>query len=124
MVTKSRRWSVQLNEVDEDLIKAYLKGAIYAHCNASKGNFCAADFAGKKNYYWYDTPLQKIWEKYYSSSSDEAYSYSQAGKDVGCFLKRILIEDKRRIFQKCKEERFNGGNYYKFVEDISDCQHG
>ena len=79
----------------------YLLGAVQVWCRDRHGEwFAARDLLGGANYYWQGTPLMRLYEYYMEQSDeDEAYSVRQAGRAAGHLLKRVLIEDTKRIYE-------------------------
>ena len=56
---------------------------------------------GGDNYFWNDTPMIKLWEKH--SNIGKTNPVSEAGKDGGWILKKVIKKDKRK-FETKKEE--------------------
>lgn len=79
----------------------YLLGAVQVWCRDRHGEwFAARDLLGGANYYWQGTPLMRLYEYYMEQSDeDDVYSVSQAGRAAGHLLKRVLIEDTKRIYE-------------------------
>lgn len=84
------------NELNK--VCAYLQGAVYVWCCIKKTEeFAAKNFVGGTNYHWEGTPLYKIYQYYESNGTKNPES--EAAKDVGIILKKVLIEDKRTFEQ-------------------------
>lgn len=101
--------SLTPNELNEAC--AYLQGAVYVCCQLkSTEEFAAKDFVGGTNYHWERTPLYKIYQYYESNGTKNPES--EAAKDVGIILKKVLIEDKRTFdqFENPDENR----KYYRW----------
>lgn len=79
----------------------YLLGAVQVWCRDRHGEwFAARDLLGGANYYWQGTPLMRLYEYYMEQSDvDDVYSVRQAGRAAGHLLKRVLIEDTKRIYE-------------------------
>ncbi|MGB4407952.1 MAG: hypothetical protein WBI82_13905 [Sphaerochaeta sp.] len=99
---ETRRIAAKIDDGKLTLIKAFVQGAVYCHCNISaRGTkFAARDLFGGDNYYWEGTPLFALykWHKV-NNASDPV---TMAGKDIGWVLLDVLAEDKRH-FSKSKE---------------------
>lgn len=82
-------------------MRDYLLGAVQVWGRDRHGEwFAARDLLGGANYYWQGTPLMRLYEYYMEQSDeDEEYSVKQAGRAAGHLLKRVLIEDKKRIYE-------------------------
>lgn len=93
------------NDLDLQLIEAYLQGAVYCWCNTNGDEpFTARDFLGGENYYWQGTPLIVLYE-YYSqfANGNDDYAIREAGKAAGRILKKVLKRDKRYFETEKKE---------------------
>lgn len=94
-----------VSEVEQDLIRAYLQGAVYAWCNCKKQEeFRFATFSGGDNYYWEGTCLYPLYENQPTDDQDKAIV--EAAKHGGMLLKQVLEKDKR-VFT-AKKVRSNG----------------
>jgi len=81
-------------EENERLAIAFLRGAVYAWCNAKKGEeFRFATFAGGDNYYWEDTELYYLYER--QEQLGTANPILQAAGEGGKLLRYMLSRDKR-----------------------------
>jgi hypothetical protein len=84
-----------LNPSQEQAIKHFLQGAVYAWCNMNKNiPFMFRDLMGGDNYYWQNTPLEVLYDKH----KDE----TEAAKDAGKLLKTVLKEDQNKTFDQKK----------------------
>ena len=100
-----------LNQNELNEVCAYLQGAVYVLCQLkSTEEFAAKDFVGGTNYHWERTPLYKIYQYYESHGAKNPES--EAAKDVGIILKKVLIDDKR-IFEQFEKPNENR-NYYRW----------
>ena len=94
-----------VSEVEQDLIRAYLQGAVYAWCNCKKQEeFRFATFSGGDNYYWEGTCLYPLYENQPTDDQDKAIV--EAANHGGMLLKQVLEKDKR-VFT-AKKVRSNG----------------
>ena len=94
-----------VSEVEQDLIRAYFQGAVYAWCNCKKQEeFRFATFSGGDNYYWEGTCLYPLYENQPTDDQDKAIV--EAAKHGGMLLKQVLEKDKR-VFT-AKKVRSNG----------------
>ena len=93
----------------------YLLGAVQSWCRDRHGEwFAARDLLGGPNYYWQGTPLFRLYEFYMErSNGDWDYSVSQAGRAAGNLLKRVLINDPKRLY----ETRTQYTREYRWVGD-------
>ena len=88
-----------ISDEEQNLIRAYLQGAIYAWCNCKKQEeFQFATFSGGDNYYWEGTPLYPLYEN--QPTNDENKALADAAKYGGVLLKQVLINDKRLFLVK------------------------
>ena len=95
-----------VSEEEQNLIRAYLQGAVYAWCNCKKQEeFRFATFAGGDNYYWEGTYLDPLYEN--QETSDNKKAFAEAAKYGGMLLKQVLKNDKR-VFTS-KKVQANGG---------------
>jgi len=82
----------------------YLQGAVYCWCkNRSEEWFSVRDLFGGENFDWTGTPIGVLYEKHISKGKSDDNAISDAGKDAGWILKKI-IEDDLRNFETKKEE--------------------
>jgi len=86
-----------ISDEEENLIRAYLQGAVYIWVRDRAGEvFAARDLVGGRNFEWEGTPLYVLYQKYENTRSvDEAID--AAAKDLGWLLKAVLAEDKRNF---------------------------
>ncbi len=83
-----------VSEEEQELIRAYLQGAVYAWCNCKKQEeFRFATFSGGDNYYWEGTYLYPLYDNQRTSDNDRAVA--EAAKYGGMLLKQVLEKDKR-----------------------------
>ncbi len=113
--TKLRNISAKLSAADEELCKAYIKGAVHSFCkNNPDQYFSVQTLFGGRNTIWSDVPLDKIYQ-YYVTEKPEQRADRQAGIDVGNLLKKVLDEDKQFSYE-LKEEKDNIFNEYRAVD--------
>lgn len=96
-------------------MRDYLLGAVQSWCRDRHGAwFAARDLLGGANHYWQGTPLMRLYEYYMEQSDeDEVYSVRQAGRAAGHLLKRVLIEDSKRMY----ETRQGYTREYRWVDE-------
>lgn len=115
---KLRNTTAVIDETAMNLIKAYIKGAVYCWCKNCKDEtgeplwFAARDLFGGENYYWQGTPLKCIYDWHEQDGANDPVT--MAGRDVGHILKRILHDDENRSFNTSPGYRriyqWTGGN--------------
>lgn len=96
-------------------MRDYLLGAVQAWCRDRHGEwFAARDLLGGANFFWQGTPLICLFDFYMArSGNDSEYSVKQAGRAAGHLLKRVLIEDTKRMY----ETRQGYTRLYRWVGD-------
>ena len=83
-----------VSDSQQELIRAYLQGAVYAWCNCKKQEeFRFATFSGGDNYYWEGTYLYPLYENQPMGNDDKVIA--DAAKYGGILLKQVLAKDKR-----------------------------
>ncbi|MBQ0075473.1 MAG: hypothetical protein KBT34_14935 [Prevotella sp.] len=90
-----------ISQQEQELIKAYLQGAIYCWCNTERkyDTFYARDFLGGNNTFWEGTPVETLYNHYLQvGNGNHDYAFSEAAKAAGRLLKSVLNDDKR-IFE-------------------------
>ena len=88
-----------VSKQQQQLIKAFLQGAVYAWCNCKKEEeFRFATFSGGDNFYWEGTYLYPLYENQSTNDNDKAIA--EAGKLGGALLKQVLVADKRTFKTK------------------------
>ena len=99
-VSKARAISAKISEKEQDLIKAYIQGAIYCFCkNCPNDNgvgskpFHARDLFGGENYFWEETPLFVLFDWHRNNGANNPQN--EAGKDVGHLMSAVIQNDKR-----------------------------
>ena len=105
-----------VSATEQELIKAYLQGAVYAWCNCRKQDeFRFATFTGGDNYYWEGTYLYPLYEN--QPTDNNVKAVSEAAKYGGMLLKQVLISDKRTfVFKKVKSnENGRSVNVYYWI---------
>lgn len=104
----------QTDDGQLELIKAFLQGAVYCHCNIPERRtiFAARDLFGGDTYYWQGTPLIALYHWHNENGADEPVG--MAGKDLGWILLDVLAQDKRH-FSKSKE--FTNVYEWQYRED-------
>ena len=89
-----RAISAQISDVNIDLAKAYIQGAVHSHCNKNADKELSVRILfGGDNKNWANTPLQCIYDYYYDKGSE--HPSDDAAKDVGWLFKSVLINDSR-----------------------------
>lgn len=88
--------SADLIPVDEEIIKVYMQGAVYAFCNIKPNEpFSARILFGGNNRNWNGTPMQKIYDYYIKEGKSEEDAHQSAAIDAGRLLKALLDRDSR-----------------------------
>jgi hypothetical protein len=89
-----------LNE-EIERIKNFLQGAIYCWCKNKKEKwFSLRDLMGRDNFYWQGTPLLALYEKHLKKGKSSKKAITDAGKDCGWILKKVIHNDKRKFETK------------------------
>lgn len=110
--TKTYNISANLIPVDEEIIKVYMQGAVYAFCNTNKGEaFSARILFGGDNKNWGNTPMQKLYDYYIKEGKTEEDAHQAAAIDAGRLLKAVLERDSRKFDIVGKDT----GTLYKLV---------
>ena len=116
-IIKSDKPSINKEEQIMIQIQAFLQGAVYAFCNL-KGSeeFRLKDLVGKRNFFWQETPLIHLYEKYKNSNNlqDFPNAVNKAGYEAGCILYEVLKQDKRTFFIRKQDDSEYKGNVYKW----------
>ncbi len=82
----------------EQLMRAYLQGAVYSWAkNRSGDQFAARDLFGGVNAKWEETPLCPLYEKHRALGKSVKKAINAAGVDCGWLLKSVLAEDRRHF---------------------------
>jgi|GEM_PF-3079390 len=116
---KTRRISANIQSFEKEIIKIFIKGAVYAFCNNYNGKFSVMCLFGKDNRDWNDTPLQLIYDYYRLNGKTQEQSAKQAAKDIGILLKEVLCEDKMFLY----EEYNNYKNEYRRLSNKELAEH-
>jgi hypothetical protein len=96
-----------ISDVERDLIKAFMQGAVYCWVKNRRDEwFAVRDLMGGENFDWNGTPLQVLFNKHIELGKDEEAAIKAAGIDLGWLVKTVLDED-RRTFDVIKEELVN-----------------
>ena len=111
-----------LTSEEEALICAFLQGAVYIWCKHHPNEWFAlrdlmgsgikGDPAADGNFYWDDTPLYVLWkqqEKAYRlneepSEEKQSLAIKQAATNAGRLLKKVIHNDKYRLFDTKVED--------------------
>jgi len=110
---KIYRLSAKLIPVDEEIIKVYMQGAVYAFCNTNKNEvFSARILFGGDNRNWGGTPMQKLYDYYIKEGKTEEDAHQSAAIDAGRLLKAVLERDQYRKFEIVGKDT---GTLYKLV---------
>ena len=81
----------------------YLQGAVYCWCKNNPDKwFSARDFLGGDNFDWTGTPMIVLFNKHINKGKTTENAISDAGKDAGWILKKV-IDDDQRNFETKKE---------------------
>lgn len=84
---------------EEKDIMNFLQGAVYCWCKNRKDEWLSlCDLMGGDNYYWNHTPMMKLWEKHNDMEKEDPVS--EAGKDGGWLLKKVIKNDQRNFETK------------------------
>jgi len=88
-----------LENMDRELIKAFMQGAIYCWVKNRPGEpFAVRDLVGGLNTNWSQTPLQVLYNRHIDAGKTDEEAFNSAAKDIGWIVKILLSED-RRVFQ-------------------------
>ena len=103
-----------ITEAERQRILDFLQGTVYSWCKNRKGEwFSVRDLMGGDNYFWSGTPLQVLYSKYHGRTDNPV---SDAGKDAGWLLKKVIAEDKREFDTKVEART----RQYKWVGGEED----
>lgn len=99
-VTKHRGGSVRgVSDTDVQRMCDFLYGAVRAHCkDFEDAQFAARDLLGGANYFWGETPMQVLFDKYIGEGCTDEEAIKRAGQSAGKLLKRVLIDDRNRTY--------------------------
>ena len=99
LVTPSEIRQVRgISQEQEQLLRAYLQGAVYSWVKNRPGEwFAARDLVGGENFEWEDTPLYPLFEKHLATGKSVDEAIEAAGKDCGWLLKSVLANDRRHF---------------------------
>jgi len=82
----------------EQLMRAYVQGAVYSWVKNRTGEqFAARDLFGGENFEWEGTPLYPLYEKHRASGKSVDEAIDAASKDCGWLLKSVLADDRRHF---------------------------
>ena len=82
----------------------YLQGAVYCWCkNRLDEWFSVRDLFGGENFDWNGTPMIVLFIKHQNKGKSNDQAITDAGKDAGWILKKI-IDDDQREFETKKED--------------------
>ena len=88
----------------QERICNFIQGAVYCWCKNRKDEwFSIRDLMGGENFNWEGTPLIVLYEKHRQMGKSQNDSVSDAGKDSGWLVKRVINDDQRE-FQTKKED--------------------
>ena len=91
----------------------FLQGAVYCWCkNRPSEWFAVRDLLP---FYWTDSPLIDLFNKYYDSDEHLDYAIHQAAVDAGWLLKEVLANEPRRVFESSKAFK---ATQYRLIEEI------
>lgn len=91
----------------------FLQGAVYCWCkNRPNEWFALRDLLP---FYWNDSPLIDLFNKYYDSDEHLDYAIHQAAVDAGWLLKEVLANEPRRVFESSKAFK---ATQYRLIEEI------
>ncbi len=101
----------KISDDDMTAIRNFLQGAVYCWCKNRKNEwFSLRDLMGGDNFHWQGTPLFSLYQKHKDTSDNPT---SDAGKDAGWILKKVISDDNRK-FKTKKEEMIRK---YRWVEE-------
>ncbi len=121
-IPRAKATTAKLEPHKLELIKAYIKGAVYCFCkncpdeNGGSLPFTASTLFGGENYYWECTPLFDLYDWHVQNNSGNAFN--NAGIDLGHLLKKVIQTDERRRFTVTKvgrdtnQYRWTGSDQY------------
>ena len=90
-----------ISTVEFQRIYDYLQGAVYCWCkNKSREWFSAREFLGGENFDWNGTPMIVLYEKHIRKGKTDEQAISDAGKDAGWILKKVIHDDQRNFETK------------------------
>jgi len=99
-VTSSVRKVGGITPAQDELICAFLQGAVYCWCKNRRDEwFALRDLMGGDNFFWRGTPLIVLWDKHNGRAADPL---KEAAKDAGWLLKKVIDAD-RRTFESREE---------------------
>ena len=85
-----------ITEHEQELIEAYMQGAIYSWVkNRRDESFAVRDLVGGENFDWDGTPLIVLYEKHINEGKSNTSAIESAAKDLGWIVKSVLNGDKR-----------------------------
>ena len=94
-----------IQQYDAQRIYDFLNGAVYCWCkNRPNEWFALRDLMGGDNFYWNDTPLIKLYEKHIADGKSSEDSITDAAKDAGWMLKKVLDTSKRNFDHKKEDQ--------------------
>lgn len=101
--------SYHITKEQKALAKAYIQGAVHAHCNCNPGEaFSVRKLFGGDNRDWYGTPLQMLYDSHVGKVKNPEKS---AAQDAGILMKQVLIDDAREF--ECVGQ--NTGKEYRLI---------
>jgi hypothetical protein len=84
-----------ISEIEKELIKAFMQGAVYCWVkNRKDEQFAVRDLMGGENFDWNGTPLQALYDKYNRAGKDDKSAIKAAAIDLGWIVKSLLDADK------------------------------
>ena len=103
----------EISDLEKQLIKAFMQGAVYSWVKNRKGEpFAIRNLVGGENTDWSNTPLNVLWEKHIKLGKEGDDASEAAAKDLGWLTKSMLSEDKR-VFEV---EKAGMVNTYRWLE--------
>ena len=108
-----------INDAQEKAILNFIKAAIRTYCGKMPKKtetwFSAWSFLSDLNNDWSDTPLQCLYTKWIDKGKPEDKARKQAGIDAGWLLKRVIVDDEKRMFTSQKGARVRE---YRFLGPV------
>jgi hypothetical protein len=87
-----------ISTVEKQRIKDFLQGAVYCWCkNRNDEWFSIRDLMGGENFDWTGNPMIALYQKHINKGKNDADAISDAGKDAGWLLKKVVSSDIRQF---------------------------
>ena len=93
-----------ISDQENQRIRDFLQGAVYCWCkNRNNEWFALRDLMGGPNFDWSATPMIVLYEKHINCGKPQDQAITDAAKDGGWLLKRVINDDER-AFETIVEE--------------------